>query len=107
MVEKKHPNHSQRIATVMISALILAGTIFLNLFGFIGEPVFSGTIGIVLGGFVICSAILYVFWLGNHVKCPQCGLLCVKHSDELNKSRKVACTRCGVIWNLGVSYNMD
>jgi uncharacterized C2H2 Zn-finger protein len=91
----------------MIGALISAGTIFLNIFGFIGDPLFSDTVGIMLGGVIIFSAISYVFWLGNHVKCPQCNAIFKKYSDEHNRSRKVVCPRCGVIWNLGISYNIE
>jgi hypothetical protein len=61
MVEKKYPHFSQRIRSVMIGALIFAGTIFLNRLGLIGEPLFTGTTSVVLGGAVIFSAILYVF----------------------------------------------
>jgi hypothetical protein len=107
MIEKKHPNYSQRIRIVMIGALILAATIFSNMFGFIGDPLFSDTTSILLGGVIIFSAISYVFRMGSHVKCPQCQSMCEKYSDERNKSRKVVCTHCRVIWNLGVSYNID
>jgi hypothetical protein len=91
----------------MISALILAGIIFFNMFGFIGEQILSDTTAILLGSAIIFSAISYAFWLGNHVKCPQCGSMCNKHSDAHNKSRKVVCNKCRIIWNLGVSYNLD
>jgi hypothetical protein len=37
----------------MIGAIILAGAIFLNTFGIIGEPIFSNTTAIVLGGSII------------------------------------------------------
>jgi len=107
MVEKRHPHFSQRIRNVMTSALIFAGTIFLNRLGFIGEPVFSETTSILMGGAIIFSAILYVFRYGNHVKCPRCGSMCERRSDELNNSRKVVCKRCHVIWSLGLSYNIE
>jgi hypothetical protein len=107
MIEKKHPYFNRKLSLLMLGALFFSGLIFCNTMGFIGPQLIPKNTGIIVGGAIIITAVVYGFWIGNHVKCPECSAKCERYSDELNKSRKVLCSKCQIIWDLGVSYNLD
>jgi hypothetical protein len=107
MIEKKHPYFSRKLSTVVIGAIIFSGLILCNIMGIIKPQLLPTNTGILLGGTIILSALVYGFWIGNHVKCPECSTKCEHYSDEINKSRKVICPKCQTVWNLETSYNTD
>lgn len=107
MIEKKHPYYSRRLGLVVIGAIILSGLILGNLAGVIGPQLIAKNAGIFITCVIVFSVLVYGFWIGSHVKCPECSTQCERYSDEHNKSRKVLCPKCEIVWNLGVSYNLD
>ncbi|MBN1906116.1 MAG: hypothetical protein JW927_13575 [Deltaproteobacteria bacterium] len=107
MIEKKHPNFNRKMNYVIISGILLSGLFFSNILGFIKPQIIPMTVGILLGGIIIFSTIIYCIWISNHVACPKCSGKCKRYSDSPNKSRKVVCPKCRIIWDLGVSFNLD
>jgi hypothetical protein len=107
MREKKHPSFSRQLSLVILGAIFSSGLIFCNIVGLIGPQLIPTNAGILIGGAIIVFAVVYGFWLGNHVNCPEGSTKCERYSDELNKSRKVFCPNCQSVWDLGVSYNTD
>lgn len=107
MIEKKHPTFHLRLTLIMVGTILISGFLFTNAMGFIGPRIISEDTGIILAGVFIFFALIYGLRAGNQVKCPDCRLKCKPYSDEANKSRKVVCSKCRIIWNIGVSYNLD
>jgi len=107
MIQKKHPYFSRKLSLVFLGTIFASGLVFCNIMGLIGPQLVPTSAGIYIGGAIIVSALAYGFWIGNHVKCPECSTECVRYSDELNKSRKVICPKYQIIWYLGVFYNLD
>lgn len=91
----------------VISAIILSGLVLGNITGLIEPQLVSKNTGIFITCVLVFSVLMYGFWIGNHVKCPECGAQCERYSDGLNKSRKVLCQKCRIVWDLGISYNLD
>jgi len=107
METRKHPTFHKNVFTKMAIAFLVSLSLFLNVYFFEGRNFLAGNIGILLMTFTMLGAVSYGFWAGNHVKCPVCYSLCDRYSDEENRSRKVICNKCKILWILGVSYNHD
>jgi hypothetical protein len=81
MIEKKHSYFNRRLNTVMIAGIILAGLIVCNILEIFRPQIIPTNTGIYLVGVIIFSVLIYGFWVGSHVKCPECSTLCKRYSD--------------------------
>jgi hypothetical protein len=107
MKEKKHPYFLRNLTIVFALCLIVSLMIILNSLGFLGPKMLTWNWALPVSGITIFVFIVYIIWSGNNVKCPICFKKCAIYSDEENKSRKLVCQKCQIIWNIGVTYNTD
>jgi len=105
LIVKQHPTFYRYMSIVILSGFLFNLLICANIF--YGKNILSGDVGIFLMGISIILILFFGFYMSTHVSCPYCSERCSLYSDDSGKGRQVLCKNCGVIWDLGVSYNQD
>ncbi len=107
MIEKKHPTFYRRLTVLFVIVFSFTLVLFFNLAGYLGPKFLPEGLQIGMAFVNMFGFVIYGFWAGSHVKCPQCSSRCERYSDELNEGRKALCRHCSVIWDLGITFNSD
>jgi hypothetical protein len=105
--QRVHPTFHRQLTLLFVPCFLVGGVLMVDGIGLFGRHFLPQTLSIILAATLIFGLVLYGFWAGNHVRCPNCGDRCQRHSDEPGKGRKVVCLRCKIIWDLGTSYNSN
>jgi hypothetical protein len=107
MTAMRHPTFARRLTILFVVVSSLLGLLLLDGQVCFGQRSLTETQLVLLVGGLILSFAAYCFWAANHVRCPQCRVLCSWHSDETNRGRRVACPRCSTVWDLGITFQSD
>lgn len=94
----------ERNLTLIVLAGIAAGVlVFVSTDG----AALWRTTGIILMTVIVLSVLVYGLWAARHVRCPDCGVRCREYSADHARGLEVVCPRCGIVWDLGISYSQD